>query len=74
MGVGTARLVVHRVRHGVEISLRSPLVDSTVVGVSSPARLLELARLSEEAIPDAFWSRLDALGPAPSPIHDPAVR
>jgi D-threo-aldose 1-dehydrogenase len=55
-------------------SLRSPLIDSTVIGVSSPERILELARLREEVIPDQFWDELAALGPAPSPIQDPAVR
>jgi D-threo-aldose 1-dehydrogenase len=58
----------------LSFSLRSPLVDSTVVGVSSSARLLKLAELTEDDIPDAFWSQLDSLGPAPSPILDPAVR
>jgi D-threo-aldose 1-dehydrogenase len=45
-----------------------------VIGVSSPERILELARLREEVIPDQFWDELAALGPAPSPIQDPAVR
>ena len=55
-------------------SLNSPLIDSTVVGVSSPERIIELGRLREEVIPDQFWDQLAALGPAPSPIHDPVVR
>jgi len=59
--------------HGVSLpaatlhfSMRSTLVDSTVVGVSSPQRLRELDELSRARIPDGLWSALDDLGPAPS--------
>lgn len=64
-------------RHGIDLptvalqfSLRSPLVHSTVVGVSSTSRLdeLELARTAE--VPAALWDELDELGPAPSTIRD----
>ncbi|KAA9108541.1 aldo/keto reductase [Microbacterium rhizomatis] len=66
------------VAHGVTLraaalhfSLRSPLVDSTVVGVSSAGRLADLEALRTIAIPAELWTDLDALGPAPSPISDP---
>lgn len=64
-------------RHGVDLptaalrfSLRSPLVHTTVVGVSSTARIdeLELARTAD--VPDGLWSDLDALGAAPSTVDD----
>jgi D-threo-aldose 1-dehydrogenase len=64
--------------HGVSLraaalhfSLRSPRVDSTVVGVSSSRRLAELVALREVVIPDVLWEELEALGPAPSPLSDP---
>ena len=64
-------------RHGVDLptaalrfSLRSPLVHSTVVGVSSTARIEQLERARTAAVPDELWDELDALGAAPSTIHD----
>lgn len=61
--------------HGVTLpaaalhfSLRSPLVDTTVVGVSSTRRLTELAALAESPPPDEVWAALEALGPAPDPF------
>jgi D-threo-aldose 1-dehydrogenase len=67
------------VAHGVTLpgvalhySLRSPVVDTTVVGVSSAARLAQLDALAAAPIPDEVWSRLDELGPAPSTIDDSA--
>lgn len=65
--------------HGVTLpavalhfSLRSPLVDSTVVGVSSAARRAQLDELAATPIPDGVWSALDELGTAPSAIDDSA--
>lgn len=57
----------------LRFSLRSPLVDSTVVGVSSAGRLAELDELRSAPVPDEVWSELDALGPAPTPIADPPL-
>ena len=64
-------------RHGVDLptaalrfSLRSPLVHSTVVGVSSTARMAKLERARTAEVPDELWDDLDRLGPAPSTIHD----
>jgi D-threo-aldose 1-dehydrogenase len=63
--------------HGVSLravalhfSLRSPLIDSTVVGVTSPGRRAQLDELETTPIPDEVWAELDALGPAPSPVDD----
>ncbi|GAB3398379.1 aldo/keto reductase [Humibacter soli] len=60
--------------HGVSLqaaalhfSLRSPLVDSTVVGVSSPRRLAELEALSRVEVPETLWAELEAIGHAPAP-------
>ena len=65
--------------HGVALpavalhfSLRSPLVDSTVVGISSAERLAQLDELAASPIPEEVWHELDALGPAPSTIDDSA--
>lgn len=52
----------------LHFSLRSPLVDSTVVGVSSAGRIAELEQARSHPIPDALWPELAALGPAPSTI------
>ena len=63
--------------HGVDLptaalhfSLRSPLVHSTVVGVSSTARMAELERARTAEVPDELWDDLDRLGPAPTTIRD----
>lgn len=65
-------------RHGVPIaaaalqfSLRSDLVDSTVVGMSSPARLQETEALAAVAVPDALWAELESLLPDPATWLDP---
>ena len=73
----TARAEEVVARHGVplnavalQFSLRSELVDSTVVGISSPARLDEARALAAREIPDAVWAELAELGAAPSPVRD----
>ena len=57
-------------RHGVplaaaalQFSTRSPLVDSTVVGVSSPERVDATLALLDIEIPAELWSELEALTP-----------
>lgn len=67
------------IAHGVSLpavalqfSLRSPLIDSTIVGVVSPGRRAQLDELAATPVPDDLWSELDALGPAPSPVDDSA--
>lgn len=73
--LGEARAVC--ARHRVELraaalhfSLRSPLVDTTVVGISRPERMAELAAIAATEPPEAVWPELAALGPAPSPFRD----
>lgn len=53
-------------------SLRSPLVDSTVVGLSSAPRLDQLDQLEATPVPEELWTELESLGPAPSTIDDSA--
>jgi len=51
-------------------SLRSPLVDSTVVGVSRPHRREQLDELEQAEVPEALWGAIESLGSAPSPVDD----
>lgn len=67
------------IAHGVPLaavalhfSLRSSLIDSTIVGVVSPGRRAQLDELAATPVPDDLWSEVDALGPAPSPVDDSA--
>lgn len=67
------------VAHGVSLpavalhfSLRSPLVDTTVVGVASPGRRAQLDQLAATPVPDEVWAELEALGPAPTTVDDTA--
>jgi D-threo-aldose 1-dehydrogenase len=57
-------------RHGVplaaaalQFSTRSPLVDSTVIGLSSPERIDETLALLEVAVSNELWAELEALTP-----------
>ncbi|WP_225636600.1 aldo/keto reductase [Streptomyces solaniscabiei] len=54
----------------LHFSLRHPQVHSTVVGVTSPHRILQLERLRATTIPDDFWSAVQGLGAPPSPLDD----
>jgi D-threo-aldose 1-dehydrogenase len=48
----------------LQYSVRDPRIDSTVVGVSSPARIQQTIDLLEADIPDALWERLEQLAPS----------
>ncbi len=50
----------------LQFSLRSALVDSTIVGVSAPARVAETEHVASLEIPDEVWPALEALVPDPS--------
>ena len=54
----------------LQFSLRSDLVDSTVVSASAPARIGQLCELAQTPVPDGFWPALAALPAAPTPIDD----
>jgi D-threo-aldose 1-dehydrogenase len=47
----------------LQFSLRSDLIDSTVVGVSSPQRITQTLELAAVAIPDELWSELEQATP-----------
>ena len=49
----------------LQFSVRDPRVASTVVGISEPARIAELAALMAQQIPDELWAELDSLAIAP---------
>jgi D-threo-aldose 1-dehydrogenase len=49
----------------LQFSVRDPRVTSTVVGVSEPSRIAEIAELTEARIPDALWQQLEALAVPP---------
>jgi D-threo-aldose 1-dehydrogenase len=49
----------------LQFSLRDPRVASTVVGVSEPSRIGEIAALMSEQIPAELWAELDSLSVAP---------
>ena len=49
----------------LQFSVRDPRVASTVVGVSEPSRIDELAALMSRQIPDELWAELDSLAVAP---------
>jgi aryl-alcohol dehydrogenase-like predicted oxidoreductase len=55
----------------LQFSLKAPFIDSTVVGVSSPARVAESLALAAVKIPETLWDELDALVPSPSLWLDP---
>jgi D-threo-aldose 1-dehydrogenase len=54
----------------LQFSVRSPLVDTTVVGVTSLARLDALPSLVDADVPDAFFDALEQLGPPPASGND----
>jgi len=54
----------------LQFSVRSPLVDTTVVGVTSAERLAALPALIDAAVPDAFFDALEKLGPPPASGND----
>lgn len=54
----------------LQFSVRSPLVDTTVVGVSSLERLAALPSLIDAVVPDAFFDAIEQLGPPPASGND----
>lgn len=56
----------------LQFSLRSPLIDSTVVGLSSAERIAQTVALAEVPVPEALWSELDGLAPPRERWLDPA--
>lgn len=63
--------------HGVDLaaaalhfSMRSALVDATVVGITSTARLDALGPLIDADVPDAFFEAVESLGTPPPGVED----
>jgi D-threo-aldose 1-dehydrogenase len=48
----------------LQFSLRWPVIDSTVVGVSSPQRIDQTLELAAVEIPDELWAELERATPA----------
>jgi D-threo-aldose 1-dehydrogenase len=48
----------------LQFSLRSEVIASTVVGMSSPERIAQTLELAAVTIPDALWSELEQHTPA----------
>jgi D-threo-aldose 1-dehydrogenase len=71
MAAAAGRAGVPLAAAALQFSLRASFIDSTVVGVSSPARVAETLALSETPIPDALWEELESLVPPPSLWLDP---
>lgn len=58
----------HLAAAALHFSMRSDLVDTTVVGVSSIERLAQLEQLAATEVPASFFAELESLGaPPPSP-------
>ena len=51
--------------------MRSEVVDSTVVGVSSPERIAQTLELAAVSIPDELWAELEQATPPPDFWLDP---
>jgi D-threo-aldose 1-dehydrogenase len=49
----------------LQFSLRSEVIDSTVIGVSSPERITQTLQLASVPIPDELWSELEQAAPPP---------
>ena len=47
----------------LQFSMRSELVDATIVGVSSPQRIAQTIELAQVEIPDELWSELEHARP-----------
>jgi D-threo-aldose 1-dehydrogenase len=47
----------------LQFSMKSDVIDSTVVGVSSPQRIDQTLELAAVAIPDELWSELEQATP-----------
>lgn len=58
-GVDLAAAALH-------FSMRSPLVDTTVVGVPTLERLSALGDLVEAVVPEEFFEAVEAMGPPPA--------
>ncbi|SDD43373.1 aldo/keto reductase [Glycomyces harbinensis] len=63
MAEACKRAGVPLIAAALQFSVRSPLVDSTVVGVSRPERVGQTLDLLEVQIPESLWEELETLVP-----------
>jgi D-threo-aldose 1-dehydrogenase len=56
-----ARYNVPMAAAALQFSMRDPLIDVTIVGMSKPERVQETIDLATTAIPDQLWIELDAV-------------
>jgi D-threo-aldose 1-dehydrogenase len=66
MAEACERAGVPLIATALQFSTRSPLVDSTVVGISRPERAAETIALLDVEIPESLWEELEALAPKTS--------
>jgi D-threo-aldose 1-dehydrogenase len=59
-----ARYQVPMAAAALQISLREPRIDTTVVGISRPERVAETIALAQHPIPDELWAELAAVEPS----------
>lgn len=58
-----ARYGVPLAAAALQLSMRSPVVGSTVVGVSAPERVAQTLELAAVTVPDELWAELEHLVP-----------
>jgi D-threo-aldose 1-dehydrogenase len=63
MAEACERAGVPLIAAALQFSVRSPLVDATVVGVSRPERVQQTIDLLDVAIPESLWEELETLRP-----------
>ncbi|GAB3660288.1 aldo/keto reductase [Glycomyces tarimensis] len=66
MAAACERVGIPLAAAALQFSVRSPLVDSTVVGVTRPERMQESLDLLSYDIPESLWEELDAFAPRAS--------
>ena len=59
-----ARYQVPMAAAALQLSLREPRVDTTVVGISRPERVAETIALAQHLVPDDLWAELAAVEPS----------
>jgi D-threo-aldose 1-dehydrogenase len=65
-----AEFNVDLVAAALQFSMRSPLVDSTIVGITTIQRLEQLERLATAEVPEEFFVAVDRLGTPPESVND----
>jgi D-threo-aldose 1-dehydrogenase len=56
----------------IQASMREPLVDCTLIGMSRPERIQWTLDAASRGIPEEFWTRIESLRPAPEHWIDAA--